>query len=408
LQETKLAGPHPLPDPARYLPPPAVEPAHHLVQEAVKRLLAAERPLILMGRVTRSEADWAQRVALAESLGAVVLTDMKLAAAFPTEHPLYGAPAATHTTPATAELIRQADVVLSLNWVDLGGLFKVVWQKEKVASSVIRVSIDQYAHNGWIMDYHVLPPSDLYLLAESDPTVAALNAEIARQGGRKRLSWPGRKKPTPAAAPATDDAGTITVPLMAATLRRLLDGRKTSLIRHPLSWAGHLWTIRHPLDFLGSDGGGGVGSGPGTSVGAALALRSTDRLALTILGDGDFMMGSNAIWTAVHYRIPLMVVIANNRSFYNDEVHQERVARERDRPVANKWIGQQVIDPDIDVAAIARAQGAQGFGPVKKLAELEGNLEGAIAAVTAGQVAVVDVRVAPGYDPLTMSAMTRA
>ena len=81
-------------------------------------------------------------------------------------------------------------------------------------------------------------------------------------------------------------------------------------------------------------------------------------------------MGATALWTAAHYRIPLLIVVANNRSFYNDEVHQERVARMRNRPVENKWIGQRISDPDIDLAALARAQGALGFGPVEDVDQL--------------------------------------
>ena len=106
------------------------------------------------------------------------------------------------------------------------------------------------------------------------------------------------------------------------------------MIRLPLSWGEHLWDFRHPLDFLGTDGGGGIGSGPGMAVGAALALRDSGsgRLPVAILGDGDFLMGVTALWTAVRNHIPLLVVIANNRSFFNDELHQERVARDRGRP----------------------------------------------------------------------------
>ena len=81
-------------------------------------------------------------------------------------------------------------------------------------------------------------------------------------------------------------------------------------------------------------------------------------------------MGVTALWTAAHYRIPLLIVVANNRSFFNDELHQERVARMRNRPVENRWIGQRISDPDIDIAAMARAQGALGFGPVTTLDEL--------------------------------------
>jgi len=118
-------------------------------------------------------------------------------------------------------------------------------------------------------------------------------------------------------------------------------------------------------------------------------------------------MGATALWTAVHYKIPLLLVVANNRSFYNDEVHQERVARMRGRPVENKWIGQRIADPDIDLAGLARAQGAQGFGPIVAMAELGEALASAIAAVDRGEVAVVDVRVEPGYTPAMTAALTR-
>jgi len=118
-------------------------------------------------------------------------------------------------------------------------------------------------------------------------------------------------------------------------------------------------------------------------------------------------MGCTAVWTAAHYRIPLLFVISNNRSFFNDEVHQERVARMRQRPVENKWIGQRMSDPDVDVAGMARAQGAQGFGPVTRSADLAAVFAKAIEAVEDGNVAVVDVRVEPGYTPIMMAAMTR-
>jgi thiamine pyrophosphate-dependent acetolactate synthase large subunit-like protein len=156
-----------------------------------------------------------------------------------------------------------------------------------------------------------------------------------------------------------------------------------------------------------SDDGGGIGGGPGISVGAALALCGTGRLPVGICGDGDFLMGVTALWTAAHYRFPLLIIVANNQSFFNDEVHQERVARTRNRPIDNKWIGMRMTDPDIDLAALARAQGAQGFGPVHDDAELEGIFAAAITAVEAGAVAVVDGRVQPGYTPALAGALTR-
>ncbi|HEX5767352.1 MAG TPA: thiamine pyrophosphate-dependent enzyme, partial [Burkholderiales bacterium] len=178
------------------------------------------------------------------------------------------------------------------------------------------------------------------------------------------------------------------------------------LSKLPLGWNGAYRHFRHPLDYLGADGGGGVGAGPGLTVGAALALKGSERMVVGIMGDGDYLMGVTALWTATHYKLPCLMLVANNRSFYNDEMHQERVARERGRPVENKWIGQRIDEPDIDLAAMARAQGAVGIGPVKQLHELKPSLQRAIEHVKHGQVCVVDVRVVAGYDaPMSGAAM---
>ena len=82
-----------------------------------------------------------------------------------------------------------------------------------------------------------------------------------------------------------------------------------------------------------------------------------------MLGDGDYLMGVTALWTGVHYRVPVLIVVANNESFFNDELHQERMARVRGRPVENRWIGMRMSDPTIDLAALARGQGAHGLRP---------------------------------------------
>jgi thiamine pyrophosphate-dependent acetolactate synthase large subunit-like protein len=143
------------------------------------------------------------------------------------------------------------------------------------------------------------------------------------------------------------------------------------------------------------------------AVGAALALRGTDRLPVAILGDGDYLMGLTAIWTAVHYRIAVLVIVANNHSFFNDELHQERVARARDRPVENRWIGMRMSDPMLDLARLAEGQGAVGFGPVGSVDAYAAALESALAQVKAGATCVVDAHVAPEYARGLSSALLR-
>jgi thiamine pyrophosphate-dependent acetolactate synthase large subunit-like protein len=143
-------------------------------------------------------------------------------------------------------------------------------------------------------------------------------------------------------------------------------------------------------------------------VGAALALAGADRLAVAVLGDGDFLMGVTALWTAAHYRLPLLVVVANNRSYYNDEVHQERVARTRGRPVENRSVGQHIRDPDPDLAALGRSLGLEGHGPVTDRSELDAVLSAAVAQARAGAAVVVDVHVAPTGYPAGPQAVPRS
>jgi thiamine pyrophosphate-dependent acetolactate synthase large subunit-like protein len=199
----------------------------------------------------------------------------------------------------------------------------------------------------------------------------------------------------------------IGVGTLADAVTELAAAQATSLIRINIGWPARSIRYNHPLDFLGNDGGGGVGSGPGLAVGAALALRESGRLALAVLGDGDFIMGASGLWTATRYGIPLMIVVANNQSFFNDELHQERMALQRGRPAENRWIGQRIAGPDVDIPDLARAHGAIGLGPVMRRAELPKVLRAAAAQTRNGQVVVDAVRVAAEYDAPLANLMVR-
>ncbi len=403
LQESRLQELPALPDAMRYEPPASPAPAPQDLERAVAWLRQARSPVILAGRVSRSQEGWAQRVALAERLGARVLTDLKLGAAFPTRHPLHAGPAGMFLTPQAAAVLRQADVVLSLDWLDLGGTLTQAWGEQPVDSRIIQVSMDHHIHNGWSMDHQSLPPADSFLACEPEAAVSALLQALpppASAGSAHAPTLPERE-PAPS-------QGALRVADLAAVLREATQGQPVSLLRLPLSWAGDLWDFDHPLDFLGYDGGGGIGSGPGMVVGSALALQGSDRLPLAVIGDGDFLMGVTAFWTAANARVPLLCLVANNRSFFNDELHQERVARERGRPVENRWIGQRIDNPAPDLAAMARAQGLTAFGPVADAAELRRVLPQALAAVRQGQAVVVDVLVQAGYSPAMAQGMTRS
>ena len=388
VQEAKLDSLPPLPDVARFKPPAPVVPDSASIEKAAALLNSAKHPAILAGHGWRTESAWKARVALAEKLQARVFTDLKGGAAFPTDHPLHAAPPCVFLDDESKQRLREADVVLSLDWIDTAGTLKQAWGDAPIGAKVVLVTPDAHAHRGWSMDHQGLPPSDVYLMCEPDAVVSELTEQI-----KPRAAIAGKSKKETGKAESQ-----LSLRTLAATFNDAIGKQDVSLARLPIGWNGSFRHFRHPLDHLGADGGGGVGAGPGLTVGTALALKDSGRMAVGILGDGDFLMGVTALWTATHYKLPCLIIVSNNRSFFNDELHQERVAKERGRPVENKWIGQRIDEPDIDLAAMAKAQGAVGIGPVKTLAELRPAIEKAVAAVKGGAACVVDVRVAPGYD----------
>ena len=390
MQEAKIGAMPPLPDAARYPVPPPALPARDLVAAAAKLLSNAKKPVILAGRCSRSLEGWKQRVALAEKLNAPVLSHIKLAAAFPTDHRLHPAPlVGASLTRIARQLIAEADVVLSFDWLNLAGALKQSFGDNPVTAKVINVSCDAHNHRGWSMDYQALPQVDLYMMCETDVAVPLLlEACSARASSAELLT-------APMLPPIPEEASLRGV---AAALETATRGIDVCYTRFPQGWHGQYTQFRHPLDYIGHDGGSGVGSGPGITVGAGLALKGSGRIPIGLHGDGDFLMGNTALWSATHSRIPCLMIVCNNRSFYNDERHQQRMAVRRGRPPENRGIGIHITDPDIDIAGMARNMGAHGIGPVTRAEDILPAVEEGVATARNGGVCVIDARVLSSYD----------
>jgi len=399
IQELPLDADTVLPDPARYQPGPLPEPGADTLADLTNMLMAAERPLFLMGRVSRNQEDWDRRIRLAEALGARVLTDLRVGAAFPTNHPLHGPPPLSHFPAESKAMIRRADVIVAFDCIDLGGAINLIEIEGPVTGKIVNCSVDSYSHNGWSKDHQVLPAVDLRVLVEPDAMIRPLLPliEDAMAGCDKK--WVDEVPIDRAAKPTAegDLDRAITAPDVSRFIEQAREGRKFTLVRVGLGWASDLYDFYEPLDYLGYDGGGGLGSGPGMAIGAGLALRGTGRIPITLIGDGDFMQGATSLWTAAHYRIPALIVVINNRSNFNDEIHQAVVAKDRGRNVDNKWIGMRIDDPPLDLSAIAKGQGVEASGPVTRANQVAEALERAINVVESGAPYLMDLHVVPGY-----------
>lgn len=385
-QEAPLEAEPALPEPARFAPPAPAGPAPAMLRRAVEALAAARNPVILFGRGARTTEMRDTRVALAERLGAAMISDLKAGAMVPSDHPNHAGTPFNKLSAAGREVLSRADVILSLGWIDPGGLFRQAFGAEQPGATVIHAGLDHQLHRGWGQEHFALAPIDIELNCEADTAARAL-LDALPEGPARLLDLPA------APAKAAPEGGGLSLRDVALSLRRATGEQPVTFAALARGWPVDLWHHGHPLDYLGKDGGGGIGSGPGLTVGAGLALKDSGRLVVGSLGDGDTLMGINALWTAAKYRIPVLFLINNNRSYFNDELHQETVAIQRGRNPANAWVGQRLDDPAPDFAGLARAQGVAASGPVTGQAALDAALAEAVATLRAGRPYLVDVHV---------------
>ena len=86
-----------------------------------------------------------------------------------------------------------------------------------------------------------------------------------------------------------------------------------------------LWDFDKPYRHPGVELG--TSTQIGISLGVALAHKGKGRLVVDIQPDGDLMFDAGALWVAAKYEIPMLVVMHNNRAYYNDWAHQIRMAQ---------------------------------------------------------------------------------
>jgi acetolactate synthase-1/2/3 large subunit len=381
----------------RFRAAPDVEPPRAQVDAAIKAITGAKNPLILSGRCLRTEEGWADRIALAEWIGARVITSSKDPASFPSTHPLYAGEIPWRLRPNILELVKKSDCVIALDWLDVGGTVNQAFPPGGGASpTVINISNDHVVHNGWSMDYEILPATDIWLPVTSEAGVTALLEGLAKAGVPKKSRT---TRAVPKVAPPEKKSGAYGVADLARLFHLAAAGEKVSIICRSLGWPPNANTIEHPLDFLGSNGGGGLAAGPSMAVGAALALRDKHpgRIPVAIVGDGDYMMGASALWSASNQNVPLLVIVANNHSYFNDEEHQRHIAHDRHRPEENAHVGQRIEGPAPDLVMVAKAQGGWDGERVADIAELPAALKRGLEAVKSGKRWIIDAIVAPEY-----------
>lgn len=411
LQREKLDKPVTIPDVGRFVPPTSIQADSAALKKAAELLVAAEHPVIIADYLGRKPGAVDALIELAELLSVPVIDNGRMFS-FPNTHPL-------DLTGAKEELLGKADLILSLDVFDLlqaltqmGPVVRVPKYIVPKTTQIVDISLRHFAVRSWAQDYGKAHAVDLSISADTSLAIPALTSAcrdiISQQPDIKsklqqrfaqlsakhdRLRIDRRKE-----AERVRDEKPIAQARLAAELWDVVKDEDWVLINNARdSWARQLWDINKPYQYVAGSMGGGIGFGIGRALGVALAHKPLNRLCIDIQPDGDLLYTSSGLWTAVHQQIPLLVVMFNNRSYYNTERHQELMAKIRGRPIENKIIGNRIDNPPVNFAKLAHAFGLYGEGPIENPEDLRPALERAVTYVKdKRQPALVDVVIQVG------------
>jgi len=388
LQEQPLPEEPERPAPERLAPATPIAPDPRALDTVARWLVSAERPVLLCGYAGRDPEAFHLIPELADLVGAgIVDTGVRLNA--PNRHPF-------NVTGSAA--LEEADLVVALDMKDVSKwtraadtIARVSRRRLADGARLVDIGFGDLHANSWIHHHGPLEEFDLSILADTRVALPLL-VERCRDliaEGEEPASEPWRKRLVELhdatlagwlrTAESRADERPIAPPRLVASVWEAIRDHDWVLTAGTADWANRLWDFDRPYRHPG--GSLGTATQIGISLGVALAHRDTDRLVVDIQPDGDLMYDPGALWTAAAHRLPLLVVMFNNRAYYNDWNHQIDVANDRQRSLERVDLGVGIIEPAADFAAMARSVGWQAWGPITDPDEIVGAVRAAAADV---------------------------
>lgn len=343
------------------------------VTTATGLLAGAERPVIWAGGgIATAEAAQAL-VRLAERLGAAVITTQKGKGAMPADHPLHIGNWANERP--VRELIARSDVMLAVgtrfSYFPTGG-----WSLE-IPCPIVQVDVDP-ANIG--LNYR----ADVAVVADATLALEAIDAALIAAG------FPGR--------PWRDSEVAEVLELIDRAVgnpieRQVLDQIRSVLPQEALVfndpttiafWARSLWRAWLPRTWFVPSGFGTLGSSMPTAIGAKIARPEVPTVCL--IGDAGIMFTIQDLMTAVQERVPIVVMVFNDRGYGVERRHQDHLYGRRNAV--------DITPPDF--VALANAFGARGV-LVDDLSEVGSALESVLDADGPVLIEVPNTFGHPGY-----------
>lgn len=360
------------------LPPTApAEPRPCPVELAALRdmLAKAQRPLVVAGGPSWSEAAAAALQRFAESAGLPVAVSFRRQDRVDNRSPAYVGDLGVGANPALARRLAEADVVLALG-TRLGDVVTGGYSLRDPARPAGRL-IHVHPDAGEIGRVH---RADLALVARAPDVALALAEEGLEPGPWAEWSRAARAdyeawqspRPSPGAVRLEEVVGWLSDHLPDEAV-------VTNGAGNYAAWLHRYFRFKRFGTQLAPTSGS---MGYGFPAAVAAAIADPGRRVVCLAGDGCFQMTLNEVSTAVQHGAAPIVVVCNNGRYGTIRMHQER-------HYPGRVSGTDLANPDF--AALARAYGGHG-----EVVEDGADFPGAFRrAEAAGVLSVIELRLDP-------------
>jgi benzoylformate decarboxylase len=329
------------------------------VAAAAALLAKAQRPVIMAGDAVAQGRALPELVALAEALGAPVYAELiPSTASFPSSHPLFRG-TVNRVAPYVRKMLEEHDLLFSVG-ADLFAM-SLPSDQEPVPPGfpIIHLDVDP-----WELGKNF--PAQVAILGDPKGTLpdllAALNdcmSERQRAAARerfeavKRANLAAREELRAKARKQAAQRPVQPLALIEAIGQAL--PKDAVVIEETISSSLGLRQLVTSDDAqsLFALRGGGIGWGLPATIGAKIAL--PDRPVVGLIGDGSAMYTCQALWTAARYKIGVVWIIFNNRSY---RILKQRVNAMRGHAAqTDRFVGMDLVEPEIDYLGLARSLG---------------------------------------------------
>ena len=362
------------------------------IQEAVKLIMEAKRPMMMVGdRVSDDHAN-DLAVELAELMGFSVYQSRGAEVSFPTTHPQFFGNHSLRVA-SNRQALEDVDLLLAIGMDAMDELF--YWGDIILGEQTKLIHIDPIpgragrseptdvgivSHCGLAIE-ELLGSIKSLLTSELENDINIRRSGVVTAAAEKRkdfddlmaVKW-DNKPMSPArmmfelSKAIPDDAIVVDDSISnRAAMRHYFQGHKRGDLRA----------------FRGQSIGGGIGTTMGTKV------ANPDRPVFGIIGDGSAMMTIQGLWTAANDNIPCIFVICNNGMYrvlkVNFDVYQREILQQEESAGGN--LPYSDFPTPFDVSAIATSMGVHG----ERISDPAEIAQAVQRAVASGKPAVLDI-----------------